>query len=160
MLSRILSILQENARLTSGQIAERLGEDAAEVDRVLAEAETAGKIRGYRIITSDDVHPDDHVVSVVEVGLVPERDRGFDRIAERIARFPEVLSCALMSGSYDLLVTVKGRSLQTVASFVSERLATIEGVRSTRTHFVLKRYKEDGVILFGEEEPTRLPVSP
>ncbi|MCB2153911.1 Lrp/AsnC family transcriptional regulator [bacterium] len=160
MLERIIKLLHENARLSEEEIAQRVGAKPEEVARLLEEAESGGLIKGYRVITADEAQPDDRVVGMVEVGLSPERDRGFDRIAERIARFPEVLSCTLMSGTYDLLVTVNGSDLRSVAAFVSERLATIEGVRSTRTHFVLKRYKEDGVLLFKDSVPERLPISP
>lgn len=160
MLERIIKVLHEDARLSEEEIAQRVGASPDEVSRLLKEAESGGLIKGYRVITTDEAYPEDRVVSLVEVGLTPERDRGFDRIAERIARFPEVLSCTLMSGTYDLLVTVHGTDLRAVAAFVSERLATLEGVRSTRTHFVLKRYKEDGVLLFKDSIPDRLPVSP
>ena len=159
MPDRILDLLHENARLTHDEIASRLGLPVDEVRATIERAEADGTIRGYRVITADAAAPRS-VHAVVEVGLQPERDRGFDRIAERIARFPEVVSCVLMSGGYDLSVQVRGASLHDVAAFVSERLATIDGVRSTRTHFVLKRYKEDGVLLFGEEELQRLPVTP
>jgi len=160
MLDRILGILQENARLTDTEIAERLGAATEDVSAAIATARAEGKIRGYRVIVSDEASPRGDVWSVVEVGLTPERERGFDRIAERISRFPEVVSCRLVSGSYDLLVEVRGQNLHQVAAFVSERLATIDGVRSTRTHFMLKRYKEDGVVLFGDEKVERLPVTP
>jgi DNA-binding Lrp family transcriptional regulator len=159
MPDRILDLLHENARLTHAEIASRLGLPVDEVRATIERAEADGTIRGYRVITADAAAPSS-VQAVVEVGLQPERDRGFDRIAERIARFPEVVGCVLMSGGYDLSVQVQGASLHDVAAFVSERLATIDGVRSTRTHFVLKRYKEDGVLLFGEEELQRLPVTP
>lgn len=159
MLHDIIALLQENARLGAADIAQRLGVDAAAVEAAIAKAEADGAIRGYRVITADPLRPE-VVQAVVEVGLEPERDRGFDRIAERIARFPEVKDCVLMSGGYDLSVTVHGKGLHDVASFVSERLATIDGVRSTRTHFVLKRYKQEGVLLFGDGEPDRLPVTP
>lgn len=160
MLDRILRILQENARLSDAEVAQRLGAAEADVRAAIDSAHADGRIRGYRVITTDDASPSGDVWSVVEVGLTPERERGFDRVAERISRFPEVVSCRLVSGDYDLLVEVRGQSLHEVAAFVSERLSTIEGVRSTRTHFMLKRYKEDGVILFAEDKVERLPVTP
>jgi DNA-binding Lrp family transcriptional regulator len=160
MHDRLLDLLTENARLSDAELAQRLEIPESEVRSLIRDAEQRGVILGYRLILGDRGSDNGEVVSVVEVGLSPERDRGFDRIAERIARFSEVISCTLMSGSYDLLVQVRGRSLQQVAAFVSERLATIDGVRSTRTHFVLKRYKEDGVLLFKDESVERLPVSP
>jgi DNA-binding Lrp family transcriptional regulator len=160
MIDKILPILQQDARLSDAEIAERIGSTAQAVHAAIDAAWQAGKIRGYRVIATDEAARRDDVWSVVEVGLTPERERGFDRIAERIARFREVVSCRLVSGSYDLLVEVRGHSLHEVAAFVSERLSTLEGVRSTRTHFMLKRYKEDGVLLFGEEKVERLPVTP
>ena len=102
----------------------------------------------------------DGVQAVIEVNLTPERDGGFNRLANRIAKYDEVSSCYLMSGSYDILVIVDGANLRQVASFVSEKLATIQGVTSTATHFLLKRYKENGVMLSGEEEAERLAVTP
>lgn len=160
MLNRIIECLNDDARMPDAEIARRIGATAEQVAATLAEARANGTLRGFRVLTVASQQPRDEVVSMVEVGLVPERERGFDRIAERIARFPEVITCQLVSGSYDLMVEVRGRSLQDVAGFVSERLATIDGVKSTRTHFLLKRYKADGVILFKTEEAERLAVSP
>lgn len=160
MLNRILDCLNEDARMPDAEIARRVGSTPAEVASLIADARANGTIRGYRVMTTATQQPRDQVVSMVEVGLAPERERGFDRIAERIARFPEVITCQLVSGSYDLMVEVRGASLQDVAGFVSERLATIDGVKSTRTHFLLKRYKADGVILFKSEEVERLAVTP
>jgi DNA-binding Lrp family transcriptional regulator len=100
------------------------------------------------------------VRAVIEVKITPERGGGFNRLAERIAKYSEVRSCYLMSGGYDLLVEVEGKSLREVASFVSEKLATIQGVISTATHFVLKAYKEHGVMMHRESNNERLPVTP
>lgn len=160
MFNAILKCLNEDARMPDAEIARRVGTTPDAVARAIAEARAAGNLRGYRVLTTASQQPTDEVISMVEVGLVPERERGFDRIAERIARFPEVITCQLVSGSYDLMVEVRGRSLQDVAGFVSERLATIDGVKSTRTHFLLKRYKADGVTLFKSEEVERLAITP
>ena len=111
-------------------------------------------------ILSDDATGTDGVQAVIEVNLTPERDGGFNRLANRIAKYDEVSSCYLMSGSYDILVIVDGANLRQVASFVSEKLATIQSVTSTATHFLLKRYKENGVMIGGTEEVERLAVSP
>ena len=100
------------------------------------------------------------MVGIIEVKLTPERDGGFDRLAARIAKFDQVLSCYLMSGSYDLLLVVEGEDLMEVARFVSEKLSTMEGVLSTATHFRLKTYKENGFAFGGDEDPERLPVAP
>ena len=124
------------------------------------QAQTDGDILGYQAILSDEVSDMDGVQAVIEVNLTPERDGGFNRLANRIAKYDEVSSCYLMSGSYDVLVIVDGTNLRQVASFVSEKLATIQGVTSTATHFLLKRYKENGVMLGSEEEVERLAVTP
>ena len=100
------------------------------------------------------------VVGIIEVKLTPEREGGFDRLARRIARFDQVVSCYLMSGGYDLLLSVEGGDLMEVARFVSEKLSTMEGVLSTATHFRLKTYKENGFAHGGDDDPERLPVAP
>jgi DNA-binding Lrp family transcriptional regulator len=103
---------------------------------------------------------DEQVTALVEVRLEPQRDVGFDAISERIYRFPEARSVYLLSGTYDLAVFVTGKTMQEVASFVTQKLAPLEGVRGTATHFLLKRYKEDGEVLEGEERPKRVPLMP
>ena len=122
--------------------------------------EEDGVILGYQAIVDPQKVARDRVTAVIEVKLTPEREGGFDKMAERIARFPEVQGCYLMSGGYDLLVIVEGRTLNEVAGFVSEKLATIKGVVGTGTHFRLKAYKENGVELKREAGPQRLAVAP
>ena len=117
-------------------------------------------ILGYKAVINDDKIDSDLVKAVIEVKVQPEREGGFDRIAKRIARFDEVTSLFLMSGGYDLLIFVEGRSLREVAQFVAEKLATLEGVTSTGTHFMLKTYKEQGVEMEGGEDFEPLKVSP
>lgn len=153
---------QELMELAHGQLrpdlaglAERAGESEEAVARVLAELEEEGVILGYTAVVDRARLRDDAVTGLIEVRVTPMRDRGFDRIAERIARFPEVSSCYLMSGDYDLMVTVEGRSLREVAEFVSERIASSEHVLSTRTHFILKTYKANGRVLFAGPEDER-----
>ena len=135
----------------------------------LSEAEVALKIKGYendrvilgyRTILNEEKLGVDIVRAVIEVKITPERGGGFDRLAERIAKYAEVHSCYLMSGAYDLLVIVEGDSLREVATFVSEKLATIQGVLSTATHFMLKPYKEQGVLMTHEQNEERLAVTP
>jgi DNA-binding Lrp family transcriptional regulator len=135
----------------------------------LSEADVASRIKayeeervilGYRTILNEEKLGVDLVRAVIEVKITPERGGGFDRLAERIARHAEVHSCYLMSGSYDLLVIVEGSTLREVASFVSEKLATVQGVLSTATHFMLKPYKEQGVLMSHERHEERLPVTP
>ena len=120
----------------------------------------SGAILGYHAIVDPEIAGADRVTAFIEVKLVPERDGGFDRLALRISKFDQVRSCYLMSGGYDLMVIVDGKSLQDVASFVSEKLSTLEGVTSTGTHFHLKTYKQDGFLANSDAEPVRLPVSP
>ena len=122
--------------------------------------EDEGVILGYRTIINEDKLEVDLVRAVIEVKITPEREGGFDRLAVRIAKFDEVHSCYLMSGGYDLMVVVEGSDLKAVSSFVSEKLATIQGVISTVTHFMLKPYKEQGILMGGEFSDEKLAVSP
>jgi DNA-binding Lrp family transcriptional regulator len=156
----IVELLQKNARQTPAEIAALTGQDEAAVAAHIAELEKSGVILGYHAIVDAERAEEDRVSAFIEVKLVPERDGGFDRLALRISKFDQVRSCYLMSGGYDLVVIVDGHSLHDVASFVSEKLSTIEGVTSTSTHFHLKTYKQDGFLAHSESEPTRLPVTP
>ena len=156
----LLKLLRENAALSTADLAGMLELSEEEIREKIREAQADGYILGYQAILSDEATGRDGVQAVIEVKLTPERDGGFNRLANRIAKYDEVSSCYLMSGSYDILVIVDGANLRQVASFVSEKLATIQGVTSTATHFLLKRYKENGVILGGEEEAERLAVTP
>ena len=126
----------------------------------IKELETKGIILGYRTVINEEKLDVDIVRAVIEVKITPEREGGFDRLATRIARFDEVQSCYLMSGGYDLMVVVEGTDLKSVSAFVSEKLATIQGVISTVTHFMLKPYKEQGVLMGGEFSDEKLAVAP
>ena len=159
-MDSLLKLLRENAALSTEDLAGMLSLSEDEVRAKVRQAQAEGTILGYQAILSDEVSDTDGVQAVIEVNLTPERDGGFNRLANRIAKYDEVSSCYLMSGSYDILVIVDGANLRQVASFVSEKLATIQGVTSTATHFLLKRYKENGVMLGGEEEAERLAVTP
>lgn len=159
-MDELLALLKANALASPSDIAKSLGITEADAKKRIAEYEKAGVIRGYQAILNEDSLDLDRVSAVIEVKLTPERDGGFDKISSRIGRFPEVESLYLMSGAYDVLVFVSGDSLKEVASFVSEKLATIEGVISTATHFRLKTYKERGVMMEIQDEQERLPVSP
>ena len=131
-----------------------------EIARRIDALEAEGIILGYQAVIDSQKRAATLVTAVVEVRITPERGGGFDRLANRIARFAEVQSCYLMSGGYDLLVVVEGATLQEIATFISEKLSTIKGVISTATRFRLKTYKENGVSLLREEKATRLPVTP
>ena len=156
----LLKLLEEHALRTPAELARMLNLPADEVQRRIKRYEQDKIILGYKAVINDDKIDSDLVKAVIEVKVQPEREGGFDRIAKRIARFDEVTSLFLMSGGYDLLIFVEGRSLREVAQFVSEKLATLEGVTSTGTHFMLKTYKEQGVEMEGSEDFERLKVSP
>ena len=148
-MDELLKLLRDDASLTPNQIAARLNRDEAEIDSRIKLMEEDGVILGYRTVINENKLEVDLVRAVIEVKITPEREGGFDRLASRIARFDEVRSCYLMSGGYDLMVVVEGSDLKAVSSFVSEKLATIQGVISTVTHFMLKPYKEQGVLMGG-----------
>ncbi len=158
---QILEILENDSRTGAEQIAIMLGMDVAEVRAKIAEWEAQKIIIKYNTIVNWEKLGDDTVTAMIEVKIAPQRDAGYDSLAERIYRYPEVKSVLLMSGGYDLAVLIEGQSLKEVAMFVSEKLATIDGVQSTGTHFVLKKYKMGGVILNGKpEDDKRLVITP
>jgi DNA-binding Lrp family transcriptional regulator len=159
-MEELLKILQTNALESRETIARMLGVSPDEVRARIADYEKRGVIRGYQAILNEDQLELDKVTAVIEVKVTPQREGGFDTIAQRISRFPEVRSAYLMSGTYDLLLFVEGRSLREVAAFVSERLSPLEGVLSTSTHFMLKTYKRFGVLMHQETTDERLSVSP
>ena len=159
-MDELLKLLRDDGSLTPGQIAGRLGREEGEVESQIKSLESEGVILGYRTVINEDKLEVDLVRAVIEVKITPEREGGFDRLATRIAKFDEVRSCYLMSGGYDLMVVVEGRDLKAVSSFVSEKLATIQGVISTVTHFMLKPYNEQGVLMAGEYSDEKLSVSP
>jgi DNA-binding Lrp family transcriptional regulator len=156
----LLKLLQENASLKPAQLAQMLNASEGDITTTIKRYEQDQIILGYRAILNEEKLGRDHVRAVIEVKITPEREGGFNRLAERIAKYAEVTSCYLMSGGYDLLVIVEGRNLREVASFVSEKLATIQGVLSTATHFMLKPYKEQGVLMHRERNEERLAVAP
>ena len=159
MLKDILKILENDARTNDKQIATMTGMPVAEVNKVIKQAEKERIILKYKTVVNwDRLEGDEQVWALIEVKVKPEPEVGFDSIAGRIALFEQVRSLFLASGTYDLLVVVVGKSEHKVADFVSQNLAHIEGVQGTVTHFVLKRYKDDGEILEGGEGVKRQPV--
>lgn len=158
----VLEILRHDARTSVEDIARMTALSPEDVADRIAGYERQGVIRGYRALVNDDrlSGAAERVTAVIEVKVQPERDGGFDRIARRIGGFPEVVNMYLMSGKYDLLLFVEGDSLRKVAGFVSRHLATLDGVLSTGTHFMLKTYKEDGVLMEETDCDQRLAVSP
>jgi DNA-binding Lrp family transcriptional regulator len=162
-MNPVLKLLIDGGSLSTGQMAKVAGLTEAEVNQQLEQLKKDKIFLGWRPVLdlSREAAAAAAVRAVIEVKVTPERGGGFNRLAERIARFDDVESCYLMSGGYDLLVFVKGPSLQKVASFVSEKLSTIEGVLSTSTHFMLRCYKEQGFLLDAGDGPsTRQAVAP
>jgi len=141
-MNEILKLLERDAELEPAEIAECLGRDEAEVRDILERCKREGIIMGRAALIDWNKVQDERVTALIEVKIAPQRGEGFDRIARRIYQYDEVESLTLMSGAYDLAVTIQGKSLQAVAGFVAQNLATIDGVTGTATHFVLKRYKE------------------
>jgi len=156
----LLKLLEEHALRTPADLSKMLAIPEPDVQRRIKQYEDDKIILGYKAVINDDKVDSDLVKAVIEVRVQPEREGGFDRIAKRIAKFDEVTGLFLMSGGYDLLIFIEGRSLREVAQFVAEKLATLPGVNSTGTHFMLRTYKEQGVLMESNEEYERLKVSP
>ena len=159
-MAPLLALLQKDARLSAEQLAHLLNTTPEEVRARIAAWEADGTIMGYQAVMDPEKADDEGVLSMIEVRVTPERGGGFDRIAERIAKFDQVVSCWLMSGSFDLAVVVRVSDLREVARFVSEKLSSLEGVISTATSFQLKVYKQDGFLSRVTSEGRRLAVSP
>jgi DNA-binding Lrp family transcriptional regulator len=158
--TEILRILERDARSTAAQIAAMTGRAEGEVRDAIAAFEADGTIRRYRTRVDWEKAGEPRIFAFIDVDATPERGAGYDRIAERIYRHPEVHSVYLVSGTQDLRVVVEGKTMQEVAQFVAEKVATIEGVRGTATHFLLKKYKDDGDLFVDEEPDRRLAVAP
>ena len=156
----LLELLRRKARISHEELSDLLSMPASSVARRIEEWEKDGTILGYHAVIDPEHSGDTAVSAFIEVKLTPERGGGFDRLALRIARFDQVVSCYLASGGYDLMVVVEGADLREVARFVSEKLSSLEGVLSTATHFRLKTYKENGFVFSSEAKPERLAVSP
>ncbi len=156
----LLKLLQQNAKLSNETLAVMLDEKVEWIEDQIASFEREGIIRGYSAIVNWDRIDQDRVTAIIEVTVIPQRTVGFDEVARRIYGFPEVEAVLLMSGTYDLQVVVSGHRIQEVARFVSERLATIDFIQSTTTHFILKTYKVDGVVMEGDDDDHRLVISP
>lgn len=151
-MDQLLTLLSENARLTTAQLAAMLNLPEADVENRISQYEKDGIIRGYRALINWDKVDQNKASALIELRVSPKRDSGFDEIAERIMQFDEVESVYLMSGGFDLAVMVHGKSMQEIAAFVMRRLATMDSVLSTATHFVLTRYKDGGVVLSNSGE--------
>lgn len=162
-MDEILEILEKDARISPEEIATITGRDVKSVTRTLKKYEKEGIILGYKAVINKELlkgkEKGSEVQALIEVNVVPEKNVGFDYLAERIYRFPEVNSCYLLSGTYDLLLVVQGKDIHTISNFVAEKLAPMENVRRTVTHFLLKKYKEDGQILKKEGKNKRMAIS-
>ena len=159
-MDRLLYLLKNSARTPTEALAQQLDETTEAVAARIADYEQRGIIRGYQALINDTLIEDDSVRAVIELRIRPTQDGGFDRLANRIGRFDQVESMFLVSGGFDLLLFVKGRNLQEVAQFVSSKLASMDGVISTSTHFMLKTYKDQGVQIERMDHDERLQVSP
>jgi DNA-binding Lrp family transcriptional regulator len=160
LMDPLLKLLTDDATLKPEQLAAMLNLSEPEVLARIKQLRADHSILGYRAVLNEEKLGVDLVRAVIEVKITPERGGGFDRLAERIAKFEEVVSCYLMSGAYDLLVVVEGEDLRQVARFVAEKLASLQGVLSTATHFMLRPYKEQGIPMVPEKHQERLAVTP
>ncbi len=150
-MDNILTLLEDNASLTPEQLAVMCGKEVGDIKKLIKTYEKDGVIVGYKTLIDWDKTDREYVSALIEVKITPQMDRGFDRVAEKIYNYPEVQSLFLMSGGFDLCVMIEGRTMKEVAYFVAQKLATIEEVVSTATHFVLRKYKDKGVV-YGIEE--------
>ncbi len=156
MNNKLISLLRQNSRLSNEQLAVMLGITAEEVEKQIQNLENQGIIMGYSAIVNEEkINDEEKVTAIIELRVTPQKDCGFEKIAETIMAYDEVESLTLMAGPYDLAVTVIGRNVKDVAMFVSQRLAPLSGVLSTATHFVLKTYKEKGISISDEEKDER-----
>ncbi len=154
-MNEILHLIENDAHLTTEQIAVMLGKETGDVRELIERCEKDGVILGYRAVIDWDKTDREYCTAFIEIKITPQRDRGFDRIAERIYRYPEVKSLYLMSGGYDLACIIEGRTMKEVAYFVAQKLAPLEDVVSTATHFVLRKYKSDGIVFGAVTEDLR-----
>lgn len=160
-MKEIFEILEQNARATPEQISTMVNKPASKVEKIIKQAERDGTILKYKAIINWSKLDKEDIQALIEIRVTPQRDVGFDAIAERIYQFPEVHSAYVVSGTYDLAILVKGKNMHEISSFVTEKLAPLERVQSTVTHFLLKRYKENGEIFYLPKEINRrLPITP
>lgn len=154
-MDKLLRLLSENSDYTVAELSLILGEDEESVESRIKAYENNGIIKGHRAIVDFENVEDSGVTAYIELKVTPQKEKGFDEIAEKIMRFDEVASVYLMAGTYDLALVVKGDTIQEISSFVSRKLSALDGILSTATHFILKRYKDDGVILADIPEDER-----
>ena len=153
-MDKILKLLEEDSTLTPEELALMLSKEVGDVKKIIEGYEKDGVILGYKTIIDWDKTDREYVTALIELKVTPQRDRGFEKVAERINNYPEVRDMYLMSGAYDYCVVIEGKTMKQVALFVAEKLAPIENVISTSTHFVLRKYKHNGVVFGHEDEIT------
>ena len=154
-MDKLLKLLEDDATLTPEQLAVMLEKEEGDVKKMIQAYEKNGVIVGYKTLIDWDKTDREYVSALIEVKMMPQRDRGFDRVAEKIYNYPEVQSLYLMSGGFDLAVIIEGKTMKEVAYFVAQKLATLEFVTATATHFVLRKYKDKGVIYGADETDER-----
>ncbi len=160
MRQRILAVLEKNSRISAEELAALLGEQPEAVAAELENLEQENIICGYHTLINWEKTEEEKVVALIEVKVTPQREMGFDKIAERIYQYPEVEAVYLMSGGYDFTVMIEARNMRAVAAFVSEKLATIDSVLSTSTHFLLKKYKDHGTVMCDAPKDERMLIVP
>ena len=159
-MDQLIKLLRQNARMTNEELAVMLDISADEVGKKIAQLEKDGILKGYSAIIDESKYDPNSVFALIELNVTPQSQSGYEEIARQIASYEEAASVRLMSGTYDILVEVIGANIRDVSLFVSQRLATIDAVQSTATHFVLKAYKDNGIIIDGEEKDERSWVCP
>ena len=159
-MDTILKLLEDDATLTPAQLATMLDKEEGDIRQIIRQYEKDGVILGYKTIIDWDKTDREYVNAIIEVKMTPQRDRGFDRVAEKIYNYPEVRSVYLISGAYDLMVILEGKTLKEVSGFVSDKLSTLDTVLSTATHFILKKYKDHGTIFAKKNKDERMLVTP
>ncbi len=160
MREELLSLIEKNSKMNLKELAVLLGADELEIANEMEALEKEGVICGYHTLIDWDKTKSEKVTALIEVRVTPQRGQGFDKIAERIYKYPEVRSVYLISGGFDLLVTLEGKSLKEISAFVSDKLSTLDSVLSTATHFILKKYKDHGTILDKKHEDEREVITP
>ena len=160
MREEILRVIEKNSRIETKELAVRLGLSEAEVVEEMQAMENEGIICGYHTMINWENTTDEKVTALIEVKVTPQRGEGFDHMAERIYKYPEVQSVYLISGGFDILITIEGKTLREVSQFVSDKLSTFESIVSTATHFILKKYKDHGTIMTKKYEDERQMITP
>lgn len=160
MREKILNFIEKNSRVDLKELAVLLGMNEVDVANEISAMEAEGIICGFHTIIDWDKVTEERVNALIEVRVTPQRGKGFDEIAERIYKYPEVTSCYLMSGGFDLLVCIEGKTLKEISMFVSQKLSTLDSILSTTTHFILKKYKDHGTIMHQKYEDERIIMTP